>query len=313
MDLTLEQIKSVTTGAVNIFQDNDGIHFRRFTDRQLEFFANCSAQFAHRSRCTAGCQLSFYTNSNFLFVEVAAGMKYEVWVDGLPAFFAALEKAQRLPIPRPEGRKHVVITLPNYTEGVLTGIEIDQGAYVEPYRHSRKFLFLGDSITQGSQSTRDSFCYVYRIARFFDAEIMNLGVGGTYMCAESLEDVGFDPEAVFIAYGTNDYTACNSIKALETACCHYFDKVKQMYPDKKIFYISPLWRADGGMVRKAGTLDDCREVLIRQCMDHSFIHIDGYTLVPHMPFYLNDGYLHPSDLGFSMYSQNLIHFLLQHL
>ena len=224
-----------------------------------------------------------------------------------------MDGPKKLPISLPCGRKHIVLSLPNYSEGILAGICLDEGSYVEPYTYQKKFLFLGDSITQGSQSTRDSFCYAYRVSRFFDAEILNLGVGGSYMSADTLEDVGFDPDAVFIAYGTNDYTHFDSIVSAETACREYFDKVKELYGNRPIFYISPLWRADGNLVRKTGTLDDCRKVFIRECEAHGFIHIDGYSLVPHMPFYLNDGYLHPSDLGFSFYSENLIKILQNYL
>lgn len=313
MTLTLEQIQSVTTGAVRIFEDADGIHFRRFTDKQLETFSLKSEQFRHRSHCTAGCRLNFYTDSDSILLNIAAGVKYEVLINGLPAYFFPLEKPQVIPFSLPAGENLVEISLPNYTEGIIKSITLDEGSYFRPYKYSRKFLFLGDSITQGSQSTRDSFCYAYRVSRFFDAEVLNLGVGGSPMLPDTLEDVGYAPDAVFIAYGSNDYTRRESIEALESACKEYFETVRAIYPDRKVFYISPLWRADGNLVRQTGTLDDCRKVMIRHAENCGFIHIDGYSLVPHMPFYLNDGYLHPSDLGFSMYAQNLIHFLLDRL
>ncbi len=313
MILTLDQIRSVTSGAVDIFQDETGIHFRRFTQQQMDILSAKSTQFQQRSFCTAGCQLSFYTDSNVLFVDAVKGAKYEILINGLPAYFFPLETAQRCIAPLPSGENLVVITLPNYSEGVLSKIEIDEGSYIRPYTYSKRFLFLGDSITQGSKSTRDSCCYVYRLSQFFDAQPLNLGVGGSYMSADTLEDVGFDPDAVFIAYGTNDYTRMPSLEALKDACSAYFDRVKALYPNKKIFYISPLWRGDGDMVRKAGSLADCRKVMIEQCAAHGFIHIDGYTLIPHQPFYFGDGHLHPNDLGFSFYSQNLIQFLQNYL
>ena len=313
MTLSLDQIKSVAIGTVNIFQDDKGIHFKRFTENQLRFFQEKSEQFRARSNCTAGCQLSFYTNSNMLMIESVSGLKYEVLVDGLPIHFFQVDGARKLPVTLPGGRKHVVISLPNYSEGVLSCIRLDEGAYVAPYTYHKKFLFLGDSITQGNQSSRDSFCYAYRISRFFDAQILNLGVGGSYMMSETLEDVGYDPDVVFIAYGTNDYSCMESLDALESACAAYFDKVKELYGNKKIFYISPVWRADGAMIRKTGTLDDCREAFIRQCHAHGICHIDGYALVPHNAFYFNDGFLHPNDLGFSLYAENLIKQILPHL
>lgn len=313
MKLTLEQIKSVTFGTVNIFEDAQGIHFRRFTDRQLKAWDQLSEQFHDRSRGTAGCQLSFYTDSRNLMLDIANGAKFEVLVNGLPIACFQLQNPQRLPIALGAGEKHVIITLPNYTEAIIHYVAVDEGAYIRPYSHRYQFLFLGDSITQGSISSRDTFCYTNRVSRFFDAEYMNWGIGGSYMIADTLEDVGFDPDAVFIAYGTNDFTHHASAEDLEAACKEYFDRVRELYPDKKIFYISPLWRADQDLLRKTGTLNDCRKLLIDQCEAHGFIHIDGYTLVPHMPFYFKDGYLHPNDLGFSYYAENLIKFLLKHL
>lgn len=313
MKLTLQQIQSITTGAVNIFQNEDGIHFRRFTDNQIEILSQKIELFQRISRCTAGCQLSFYTNSNSICVDVAAGVKYEVLINGLPTYAFQLEKPKSLSCSLPDGEKHVIITLPNFSEGILNGIELDDGSSIIPYQHHYRFVFLGDSITQGAESSRDSFCFANRISQFFDAEMLNLGVSASSMFPEILEAVDFDPDAVFIAYGTNDYTNACSIEALEHTCRTYFEKVRSIYPNKKIFYISPLWRADGNVVRRTGTLDDCRQVLIKQCNAFGFTHIDGYALVPHMPFYLNDGFLHPNDLGFSLYAQNLIRFLQNYL
>lgn len=313
MKLTLEQIKSITVGAVSVYEEDTKFHFRRFTDRQLEVWAQVSDHIRDNSYGTAGCRLSFYTDARNMILGVGNGTKFEIFIDGLPAEAFQLTEPRRLPITLGDGEKHVEILLPNYTEAILTSLVLDEGAYIRPYTYSRKFLFLGDSITQGSQSSRDSFCYVNRVTHYFDAQCMNLGIGASTMISDTLEDVGYDPDAVFIAYGTNDFNLLQSIDDLETNCKEYFDRIQKIYPSKKIFYISPLWRAEKDLLRKTGTLDQCRERLIRQCEAHGFIHIDGYTLVPHTPFYFKDGYLHPNDLGFSYYAENLIKFLTKYL
>ena len=309
MKLTLEQIKSITTGALDIVEAPDGIHFYRFTKQQLQVFGAKKEQYRLRSHCTAGCQLSFYTNSQMLRLDVAQGNKFEIWIDGLPSHFFALESAKVLSVPLAAGEKHVVITLPNYSEGVLTAVHLDENAYIRPYRYDRRFLFLGDSITQGASASMDSCCYVSRVCRFFDAQILNQGVGGSCMFADTLEKTDFHPDVVFISYGTNDYVQQTSPEALEASVRDYFDRVRDLYPQQPIYYISPLWRADGDLLRKTGTLDDCRKIMIDQCSAHGFTHIDGYRLVPHSPIYFGDGYLHPNDLGFSHYAENLIKFL----
>ena len=114
MELTLEQIKSITTGALNIFEDEEGIHFRRFSDEQLRTFSEMCEQYRHRSHCTAGCQLSFRTNSQTIILDVAAGAKYEILIDGLPTHFFLLEEPRRIPVSLPAGDKHIIISLDKY-------------------------------------------------------------------------------------------------------------------------------------------------------------------------------------------------------
>jgi hypothetical protein len=50
----------------------------------------------------------------------------------------------------------------------------------------------------------------------------------------------------------------------------------------------------------------CRDVVISEAEKRGLIHIDGLTLVPPVPALFADKVLHPNDLGFSIYSENLI-------
>jgi len=36
-------------------------------------------------------------------------------------------------------------------------------------------------------------------------------------------------------------------------------------------------------------------------------------LCPHSPEYYQDGFLHPNDMGFAIYAQNLIRLMLPHM
>jgi len=313
MQLTLEQIKCIATGACSITQDEQGIHFNRFSQRQKDILASKNQKYYDRSCCTAGCRLDFYTDSKNIVIQVVSGKKYEILVDGLPSHFFSVDGTGRLCASLPAGEKRVTVTLPNYSEGIISWVALDEGSSIRPYQGQKRFLFLGDSITQGNQASRDSCCFANILSQYFDAEIRNWGIGSSHMDSETLEICDFDPDVVFIAYGTNDYGFFSSLDELETACRAYFSRVKELYGSKKIFYISPLWRADGDLVRKTGTLAECRDVLIRQCHSHGFIHIDGYRMVPHVPFYFNDGFLHPNDVGFSIYSRNLIKEVLNYI
>jgi hypothetical protein len=99
----------------------------------------------------------------------------------------------------PEGECRVTILFACHSDSVLTNITLDEEAWVKPHTYSKKILFLGDSITQGWQSERDSMSYAWLLSRYLDADRLNWGVGGSVFHADTLEDVGFEPDMIFIA------------------------------------------------------------------------------------------------------------------
>ena len=54
-----------------------------------------------------------------------------------------------------DGEEHrITLYLPNHNEGArLESVEIDDGAIIEQHEFDHKILFVGDSITQGWDST----------------------------------------------------------------------------------------------------------------------------------------------------------------
>lgn len=308
MKINFDQLKSVTFGAVDIFNDEEGYtHWHRLTTGQMETFAALSPNFIRRTHFTAGCRLDFHTNSRHVLLQTAAEGCYEVLVNGLNAL--CIRDTSRYTLELPEGDTRITVLLPANSPGVLRMLHLDENSYFRPHTYDRKFLFLGDSITQGSQSSRPSTCYANRLADFYNAQVLNWGVGGSYFGAQTVISTDYDPDTVFIAYGTNDYTHWDSVESFRTACTDYFDRVQALYPGKKIICISPIWRADGDLLRPTGNLEQVRQFIIKQALARDFIHIDGMQLVPHAPDYYQDQFLHPNDLGFSIYAQKMIQFL----
>lgn len=312
MKLSFEQICNITTGAVSIQQSADGIHFYRFTPTQTATFNSQSPHFRLRALSTTGITLDLITDSDHITLDISAGNKFEVYADGLAVAFYDLSGPEVVCCPLPAGKKRVTVTLPSHVPGVIRSVELSDGATVEPCLHDLRVLFLGDSITQGWESLRDSYSYTYIVTRHLNAEALNYGLGGSRFSAATLEDVGFDADIVFISYGTNDYTFYPSMQVLKDECTAYMDAVRRLYPHSKVFCISPIWRSGGEQRLATGTLDECREVIIREAEKRGFVHIDGYSLVPHMTEYYTDG-LHPNDLGFALYGQNLVRQLQSYL
>jgi len=63
MQLTFDEICSVTCGAEHIEQRPEGIWFQRMTDEQLEVYREPNPAFYKKALTTAGGKLSFTTDS----------------------------------------------------------------------------------------------------------------------------------------------------------------------------------------------------------------------------------------------------------
>lgn len=305
MKLTPEQIKDFSHGCIDCTCENGIVTYARFTPGQVDAFEKRFATFRERCLRSSDVRIEFETDSRSILVDVGAAGKYEILVDGLAVLYKDCTDDDSLYAALPEGNKHITILLPWKTKGAISLIMLDENSYVKHHEFKRKFLFLGDSITQGASAARPSMTYVNRVARWFDADYLNLGVGGTKFFPEVLLKPELEPDTVFIAYGTNDFNSTPRDR-FQRECREFMDIIKQWYPNKTVYVISPIWRLDHEMVRPAGTLQEVREYIMKQAEEHGFIHIDGWKLVPHDSDYFADVRLHPNDMGMSVYAEQLI-------
>lgn len=96
MKLTLEQLRPITFGAVRIWQEEDGIRFRRCTKLQEQGWKAMRDTFHDRCTATSGIRLDFHTDSAFFALEIGNEAKMEVLVDGITAMH--LEKTSSRPL-----------------------------------------------------------------------------------------------------------------------------------------------------------------------------------------------------------------------
>ena len=312
MKLSFEQIKAITVGAVNIECADGGIRFYKCTRKQIDAWYRKNDVLGSRAAGSTGVRLDFHTNSKKLAFRVLDGGKFEVHVDGLVRAAYKLGAGERAEIELcgPLGGEldecRVTVILPSHDRGgIIDYIEIDDGAFVRPHKFDCKMLFIGDSITQGWASSLDSYSYAYRISSFFNAESVIQGIGGAYFNEESFDSLSFDPDIVFVAYGTNDFGHYKTYDELRAHCEAHLGLIAEEYKEKKIFVLSPIWR-DQREGKAMGTFEGCRAIIIDAAEKLGLIHIDGLKLVPPLPSLFADGFLHPNDNGFSLYAENLI-------
>lgn len=324
--LSNENLRTLTVGAVRIEEEDGLLQFFKYTDEQMEGFGPWRK--ISPCTCTTGVKFDFYTNSKNVAVSFAAAGKYEIWLDGLLRHALVVGEnegegdivvGERFETPitdafgKTKNECRVTLYFPSHSVGVINYLELDEGAYSRRYEYSRRFLIIGDSLTQGWNSDYDSLSYANRLCRTFDAEGIIQGRGGScYVPATMTKLENFEPDVVVVAYGTNDYVRIKSYEEYRKNVREYHDRLAECYGDKKIFIISPIWRR---LPSPNSNLDfcECREIIKDEAERHGFIHIDGARLVPPIEEdFFTDG-LHLTDLGFSMYSENLTAELIKYI
>lgn len=305
MKLSHEQLESIVFGAVEILSAEDGLHFYKCSERQRNAWDKADSELGLRARATTGIRLDFHTDSAHLGFKLK-GDKFELYTDGVLTRRIVGSSENELELTEElDGLGHrITLIFPSHGVGVLRSVTIDDSAYVEPHRFDGKMLFLGDSITQGWNSEFDSLSYAIRTADFFNAECVINGIGGAVFAPSSFDKISFDPDSVFVAYGTNDYWYYKDIEAFSENMTEYLRLVKQSYSDKRVFVILPIWRFDLKEAADYEKFGAYRAKIELAAQGFGFNIVDGYTLVPHITEFYSDA-VHPNALGFGIYAQNL--------
>jgi len=331
MELTFDQICSITSGAIRMVQKEDGIHFCRFTQEQTELehpYVHFALSLKHWA--TAGIRLSFRTDSATLGLRadmsVGSGRGYyalDVVVNGTllggPDNFSQMDLSDDYTVIKPErgahevsfdlgpGEKDVRIHLPWGTCTVLQGLSLEDGASIHPLVPSKKLLAFGDSITQGYDVLRPSLHHVTRLGLALDAAVHNQALGGAVSFPELVRArVPFDPDYILVAYGTNDWSKIT----LEDFLSRYralLAAIRDNYPAAQVFLITPIWRRDCAPPTPFGPFDRVEQHIRAIAADYPAYHvIRGFDLVPHESrLFADERDLHPNDAGFDCYFNNL--------
>jgi len=312
MKLSFETIEEISFGCREIYKDEEGIHFLRHSSEQTNFLYSLFQVWGDNSRDTAGVVIDFYTNTKNFEFSAPCGCKFELLVNSelIEEIFLSGETRMWKGEINPEGKRiRISLVFPARSRGVLEYINVDDGAEVTPYSYSGKILFLGDSITQGWSCEKNAFSHPFIMSRYFDSELLNQGVGGFHFDVLALNNLEYEPDRVVVAYGTNDFDYFSSMEEFQKIMSSYMERIKEMYGDKKIYVVTPIWFVDSEPTAM-GTLDDCRNAIANKAESLGFDVIDGSVIFPADSKYLADG-LHPNDEGSRIYAENAIKIIIE--
>ncbi len=319
MKLTLDMIRSATVGAAKIYEENGDVIFRRFTDKESDYYRIYRDEvYMRKTYTTAGIRLAFVTDSKAL----SFGYKleqlphrpfggFDVTVDGVLTAHAEIEKGSGdgyMEVDLGDGEKTVEIYF-SWSKGMsLSDVTVDDGASFTPKKRTYTMINYGDSITHGYDAGHPSLSYASQLALLLDADASIKAIGGDRFFPEILEiDNGIEnPDIITVAYGTNDW-CCHTKATLERRSRDFYTALSRKYPNAKIFAITPIWRnGANGISKKYGEPLYDVDALIRNVtagLDNITV-IDGMKLTPHLLEFYTDG-LHPNDLGMCVYAREL--------
>ncbi|NLX82833.1 MAG: SGNH/GDSL hydrolase family protein [Clostridiales bacterium] len=331
--LGIDELRAVTHGGLVELAEDGSFCFYRMTDKQYRYFVREEdVRFKHRYVCAAGICLDFYTTArsvrfDYELFEMSDRdiAQIDVCLDGLligginqkPELY--LSGTIQIEIPEnKDGFRRVTIWLPYMSRVRIKNLSLSQNAVFIPVHEKReraslprrrKLLCYGDSITQGYDALHPSQTYAVRLARYFDWELWNAGLSG-YQFDHLLldEELPFEPDIVTIAFGTNDWNKRASVQEAVEQAELYFHKIKRMYKNARVLYISPLWRADIHTSQGAGGFHAFCDALLDAAKRCDIPALDGRGIVPHVPEAFDDRNLYPNDWGMSCYSEALIRY-----
>ena len=331
MELNYNQMKTITNGAVRITQEADGFHFYRFTQEQEALYEAYRDSGLHRNTwSTSGVQMRFRTDSRKLQlgIEVFKGNNRNYFAmdvlvndrrigsicnydeNDLPPVYTVGkfpfgEFAGEFDLG--EGVKEVKILFPWSAKAVLQKMILDDGAMLEGIKPKHKLLCFGDSITQGYDSLHPANKQMTKLAAYLDAEEFNKAIGGEKFFPELAKTKeAFTPDVIVVGYGTNNWT-WSTKEELTADCNAFYQNLAENYPNAKIFALAPIWRKDSAEPSKAGDFAGVAEIIEEAVKPHANItFVQAFDFVPHEERFYADLKVHPNDMGFEEYYQNLI-------
>ena len=83
MKLSFDSIKNITIGAVRIWEEENGVHFCKCTQKQLDAWYAIDPVLARNAAATTGVRLDFVTNSSTFAFTAPVGNKFEIYVNDI--------------------------------------------------------------------------------------------------------------------------------------------------------------------------------------------------------------------------------------
>lgn len=310
---------SFISGVDHIEKDDEGIVFKRFNS-EVKAFYNTFENLSLHSSCTASVCIklkSKTTELNVAFKVLGASRSNytcNLVVDGVQTTFGPTKGNEtnsfKTTIFKSQDKmeRTFEIWLSCFSNLKLIKLECNDEVYsVKPLE--KKWLFFGDSITQGVETDVPLHSFANRVVKKLNCECHNVAVAGATLTS-SLTKFNFKKYSVVsIAYGANDFNQNVSIDLYRENLKKLIQTIKEKNVTDKIICISPLYWVgrEGEKNGKGHTLEDYRSVAnsVSKEYDEIVTFIDGKSLIPEEDMFFTDK-VHPNEVGFAVYADKFL-------
>ena len=321
--LSNDELKKIICGAV-YFDEADGLIPYRLTKEKLDVAEVLSTQ--KRKFTATGIKIEFYSDTEELsfdytaFVEFVSSLYklyfFDIYADGVLIFHQGErniveDTSGTVSVKFRPGNKKITVYLPGSCAVKIKNFKVSHGANISPVSYDEKALFLGDSITHAAYVDFPSLTYANVISKRRNYFTVNQAIGGAVFSESHLEhlpDLDFDN--IFIAYGTNDWrSSCVNTTAPERIEA-FFAKLNGLYAKANKYIILPIWRADiDEATALTYSLEDIRQMIRKAALKYKMEVIDLFDSIPHDPRLYHDKFLHPNEMGFAYYADEVEKYL----
>ena len=308
MKASRNTLKKFIKGALTIRDEGAYICPLTYEEGQIEEFRAADKGWVWRSQFSAGTRIELMTDATELRFDYNAtdfsssDNTFDLYVDGV---LKCVHKVKKFNFDRAvytmrEGWKLVQIYLPTDCHIGIKNFNIN-GGYKSVKDKGQKLLIIGDSITQGYGTFMSGATYVNVLQRKTGYNIVAQGIGGLPFKECVVYKGEYEPDKIVISLGTNYYEA--SLKYdYEKEVKLFFKKLNELWGDKEIIYISPLWRDNNVNMERFLW---CIETATSEALKYDNITvIDGFDLVPNVEECFCDK-IHPNAYGCELLANNL--------
>lgn len=308
MKASRSTLKKFIKGALTIRDEGAYICPLTYEEAQIEEFRKADKGWGWRSQFSSGTRIELITDATELRFDynatdfTSSDNTFDLYVDGVLQCVHKVRKANfdRAIYNMREGKKIVQIYLPTNCHIGIKNFNIN-GGYKTVKDKGQKVLIIGDSITQGYGSFMSGASYANVLQRKTGYNIIAQGIGGLPFKECAIYKGEYEPDKIIVSLGTNYYEGGLSYD-YEKETKLFFKKLNEIWGDKEIVYISPLWR-DNEVDRERFTW--CIETATSEALKYDNITvIDGFDLVPHVHECYVDK-IHPNAYGCELMASNL--------